>query len=69
MNGSGQMTSTVADLLYSHDRKLSETARLCHEARHGRIRDYGKQTLETVFQDSLQLKIRMNELEKLGSNL
>ncbi|KAI9693609.1 MAG: hypothetical protein M1822_002880 [Bathelium mastoideum] len=64
MTGTNPVTPAIAELLSNHERTLSETAKLCFKACHGQDEDPGKQTLEAVFQDSLQLKVKLNELEK-----
>ena len=67
MDTTVEVSPTVADLLCNHNRPLSETARLCYKARHGQDESSGDQTLEVVFAESLQLKARLNDLEKSGS--
>ena len=61
-----EISPAIADLLCSYDRTVSETARLCYKARHGQDEESHDQTLESIFQDSLQLKSRLTELEDPG---
>ncbi|KAL9095565.1 MAG: hypothetical protein Q9165_001997 [Trypethelium subeluteriae] len=69
MDATARLPPVIANFLCNHERSLSETAQLCHEARHGQGGSSENQTLDNVFQDSLQLKSKLNELENSAGHL